>query len=170
MSHLHFTRALWAAGITLSMAPAVILIIEIVERLVRGRTVVSASMLERFVDEVPRMTGIFGVLLLMAAVPMVVLWRLSATRGWFGRSWVAGVAGAVCGVLLVWPWMVSFAIFFPYRPAMTWDDFREAAPILAPLAALAAGLCAFLHAFFVNRAIGKMKWLEEQGRDVPGQG
>jgi hypothetical protein len=170
MFRFHLTRASLAAAITLSIAPAVILIIEVVERLVKGRGMATGRTIERFAQDMPRITGIFGMLVLMAAALMVVLWLLPATRRWFARSWVAGIAGAVCGVLMTWPWMHSFTLFFPYRSPVTWEKFIEAAPILMPLAAFPAGLFAFLHAFFVNRAVGRMKWLEEQGRDVPGEG
>ncbi|MBX3740239.1 MAG: hypothetical protein KF712_04565 [Akkermansiaceae bacterium] len=168
MFRFHLTRASLAALITLSIAPGVILIIEVIERLSKGRTLATTSTIERFARDLPRITGIFGMLVLMVAALMTVLWLLPATRRWFRRSWVAAIAGAVCGVLLTWPWMESFSIFFPFRSPMTWERFVEAAPILMPLAAFPAALFAFLHAFFVNSAIAKKKWLEEQGRDVPG--
>ncbi|RYD25890.1 MAG: hypothetical protein EOP87_23640 [Verrucomicrobiaceae bacterium] len=161
MYPLHFPRALWAAAITLSIAPAVVLIIEVIERLARGRAAATTSTVERFVEDLPRITGIFCMLLMMVTVPMLLLWLLPATRRWFRRPWVAAIAGAVCGVLLTWPWMESFSLFFPFRLELTWERFIDAAPLLVPLAALPSSLYAFLHAFFINSAIAKKKWLEE---------
>jgi phosphate/sulfate permease len=169
MVRLHFTRALLAAFITLSIAPAAILVIELTSRLAKGR-MISGTTLERFTRDLPRITAIFGMLLLMTTVLMAVLWLLPTTRRWFQRSWVAGIAGAACGLLLTWPWAESFSLILPHPSPVTWEKFIEAAPILLPFAAISAGLFAFLHAFFVNRAVAKEQWLADLRRDAPSDG
>jgi len=162
----HLLRALIACGITSLVFPTFFFFFDLTERILRGRALFDHIMIARFTDIAPKMILMSLLLLLYIAVPMVLLWLLPAARRWFSRSWIAAIAGTVCGMLLSYAWLASFQPVFSLGVPVTWHQYRRALPVLLPMTAIIGGLSTFIHAFLTNRAEAKGKWLASRKEEA----
>ena len=159
MLRLHITRALLAAAITCAMAPSFLLLWIVVADLWQGGRFPSPGFFKDFSEDVPYILLIFGVLVLIVAGPMTALWILPLTRRWFRHPWAAAIAGAIIGMLLSRIWTYGVPLVTDSGHIDDREFFRML-PFYLTLSAATGALAAFLHAFFIQRAIAKRKWLE----------
>ena len=159
MLRLHLTRALLAAAITSAMAPSFLLVWITVAELWRTGTFPSPGLFKSFSKAVPDLLAIFGVLVLIVAGPMTALWILPLTRRWFRHPWAAAIAGAIIGMLLSRIWIYGVPLVTDSGHIDDREFFRML-PFYLTLSAATGAPAAFLHAFFIQRALAKRKWLE----------